>query len=246
MMIEAVKCMIGLAEVEMIKAVVFDLFETLITEWGHEKYTKRKMCADLGVDKDRFDVFWEEKEEDRYIGAIDFEGSILYAGNQLGVEISVDTMAYVLNRRMTTKAACFEHIDPEVFRLLEELRAKGLRTAIVSNCSSEEVQVIRESELFRYFDEVVLSYEVHMKKPDHPIYEVAAKRLGVRPDECFFVGDGGSDELPGAKNAGMTAIQAKWYTNRLPQKRETIGDFPVAEEPSEVIALLNARQTISL
>ncbi len=25
------------------KAVVFDLFETLITEWGHEKYTKRKM-----------------------------------------------------------------------------------------------------------------------------------------------------------------------------------------------------------
>ncbi len=39
------------------KAVVFDLFETLITEWGHEKYTKSKMCADLGVDKDLFAVF---------------------------------------------------------------------------------------------------------------------------------------------------------------------------------------------
>ena len=49
------------------KAVIFDLFETLITEWGHEKYTKRQMCADLGVDKDRFNVFWKEKEEDRYI-----------------------------------------------------------------------------------------------------------------------------------------------------------------------------------
>ncbi len=46
------------------KAVIFDLFETLITEWGHEKYTKRKMCADLGVDKDCFDPFWNEKGEE--------------------------------------------------------------------------------------------------------------------------------------------------------------------------------------
>ena len=38
-----------------------------------------------------------------------------------------------------------------------------------------------------------------------------------------------------AKDAGMKAIQAKWYTNRLPQKRETLGDFRVAEEPLEVV-----------
>ena len=50
------------------KAVIFDLFETLITEWGHEKYTKRKMCEDLGVDKDCFDVFWKEMEESRKHG----------------------------------------------------------------------------------------------------------------------------------------------------------------------------------
>ncbi|MBP5490483.1 MAG: HAD-IA family hydrolase [Lachnospiraceae bacterium] len=221
-----------------IKALLFDLFETLITEWGHEKYTKRKMCADLGVDKEEFDVLWEEKEEERYLGEIDFEGSILYAGSKLGREISAETLAYVLNRRMSAKAACFEHIDPEVFRLLEELRSRGFRTAIVSNCSSEEVKVIRESELFRYFDEVVLSYEVHKKKPDRGIYEEAARRLGVDLADCIFVGDGGSNELQGAENAGMKAIQAKWYTNRLPQKRETIGAYPVAEEPLEVLKLI--------
>ena len=33
----------------MIKAVIFDLFETLITEWGHEKYTKRKIIGALGI-----------------------------------------------------------------------------------------------------------------------------------------------------------------------------------------------------
>ena len=57
------------------KAVIFDLFETVITEWGHKKYTKREMCADLGVDKDAFDPYWEEEEEDRYIGKISFEDS---------------------------------------------------------------------------------------------------------------------------------------------------------------------------
>lgn len=67
----------------------------------------------------------------------------------------------------------------------------GLKTAIVSNCSSEEVNLLRESEIYKYFDEVILSYEVHMKKPDACIYEEAAKRLDVTSRECIFVGDGG-------------------------------------------------------
>ena len=220
------------------KAVVFDLFETLITEWGHEKYTKRQMCADLGVDKDRFNVFWKEKEEERYLGKIDFEGSVLYAGSKLGKEIDSDTLTYVINKRTKAKTSCFENIDPDVLHMLETIKKLGLRTAIVSNCSPEEVKGLRESELYRYFDEVVLSYEVHMKKPDRSIYETAASRLGVEPKDCIFVGDGGSNELQGAKEAGMRAIQAKWYTNRLSQKRETVGDFRVAEEPLEVVALL--------
>ena len=74
-----------------------------------------------------------------------------------------------------------------------------------------------------------------MKKPDSCIYEEAARRLGVTPSECLFVGDGGSDELPGAKAAGMTAIQAKWYTNQMPYKRENIAGFLIAEEPLGVM-----------
>ena len=36
------------------KAVIFDMFETLITEWGHEKYTKNKICSDLGIEREKF------------------------------------------------------------------------------------------------------------------------------------------------------------------------------------------------
>lgn len=99
------------------------------------------------------------------------------------------------------------------------------------------LKVLKESELYKYFDEVVLSYEVHMKKPDSCIYEETSKRLGVDLIECVFVGDG-SNELLGAKEVGMKAIQAKWYTNQHPRKRENINGFLVAEEPLDIIKYL--------
>lgn len=80
-----------------------------------------------------------------------------------------------------------------------------------------------------------MSYEVHMKKPDSCIYAEAAKRLGVDLRECIFVGDGGSNELIGAKNVGMRAIQAKWYTKQHPKKRDSINGFLVAEEPLDIM-----------
>lgn len=220
------------------KAVIFDLFETLITEWGHEKYTKKMLCADLGVDKAAFDVYWKEKSGDQYIGKIRYEEIIEYVCEQLGRPIDEETMARIMDRRIKTKAACFDHVLPEVYELLRDLRSKGLKLAILSNCSSEEVMVLRDSALCEYFDEIILSYEAGMKKPDPGIYEEAVRRLGVRSCECLFVGDGGSNELEGAKKAGMTPVQAKWYTNRYPEKRETIGDFSAAEEPIEVLELM--------
>ena len=117
----------------------------------------------------------------------------------------------------------------------------GLKTAIVSNCSSEEVEVLRDSKLCDYFDEIILSYEVHMKKPDVCIYEEAARRLGVLTEECLFVGDGGSNELFGAKDACMKPVQAKWYTNKYPKKRENIGNFLRAEEPMDIMNIILKR-----
>lgn len=63
--------------------------------------------------------------------------------------------------------------------------------AIVSNCSSEEVTVIKQSRIYGYFDQVILSYEAKVAKPDIRIYKAAADLLDVVPEECLFVGDGG-------------------------------------------------------
>lgn len=217
------------------KVVIFDLFETLITEWGHKKYTKNEMCADLGIEREMFDIYWDEKGDDRYLGEISFEDSILYVCEKVEKSIDTSVIANIIDKRIRTKSVCFEYVNPDVFQLLKNLKAMGLQTAIISNCSSEEVNVLKESEIYKYFDEIILSYEVHMKKPDSCIYEEAAKRLGVSLSECVFVGDGGSNELVGARAVGMKAIQAKWYTNQHPRKRDNIGGFLTAEEPLDVM-----------
>ncbi len=217
------------------KAVIFDLYETLITEWGHKKYTKSEMSADLGIDPKEFDVYWEEKEQERYLGEINFEDSILHVCKKCGKSIDDLLLSSIVDKRINTKSACFDYVNPDVFQLLKNLKSQGLKTAIVSNCSLDEVKGLKESEIYKYFDEVILSYEVHMKKPDPCIYEEAARRLGAAVNECLFVGDGGSNELAGAKAVGMKAIQAKWYTNQQPYKRENIDGFSVAEEPLDII-----------
>ena len=77
-----------------------------------------------------------------------------------------------------------------------------------------------------------------MQKPEIRIYQEAANLLGVAKSECIFVGDGGSHELEGAKMAGMEAVQAKWYTNQLPYKRDSMPGFIIAEEPLNVMRMI--------
>ena len=147
------------------KAVIFDLFETLITEWGHKKYTKNEMCADLGLERGRFDAYWDEKEAERYIGEISFPESILYVCGKCGKPVDDSTLSLIIRKRTETKSLCFEHVHPDVYGLLDRLKAAGYKLAIVSNCSSEEVTVIRQSRIYGYFHQVILSYEAKLRKP---------------------------------------------------------------------------------
>lgn len=78
----------------------------------------------------------------------------------------------------------------EAFQLAARLRRQGRRVGMLSNAVPEIVARIRQDwDLDRYFDDVVLSYEVGLVKPDPKIYRVALERLGVAPDVTLFADD---------------------------------------------------------
>jgi putative hydrolase of the HAD superfamily len=108
-------------------------------------------------------------------------------------------------------------------------------SSFVSNCFSEEAEVIRESVLFPYFDAVCLSYEEGVMKPDIEIYHRCVSKLGVRLEECMYVGDGGSHELEIARALNMIPVQAVWYLKDVanhPRKR--MPEFMQLETPMQV------------
>lgn len=93
--------------------------------------------------------------------------------------------------------------------MLEELKEKGILIGLISNCYSEESEVIRKSVLFPYFDAAFLSCEQGVKKPDEEIFYRCMRNLAVKAEECLYVGDGGSQELEAAGRLGMKAVQAE-------------------------------------
>jgi len=220
------------------KAVIFDLFETLVTEWGHEKYTKRKMCEDLGVNFAEFAPLWEELHDKQYRGYITFKESLQFVCSRLGVTLTNDTIKKVTARRISTKAACFESPRQDVLSMLGELKNRGFRLAILSNCSEEEVTTIRESSIAPYFDAIVLSYDTGLCKPESDIYQLAADRIGVDISECIFVGDVGSRELYGASEIGIPAYRAMWYISEIPTEIEDMPEFEKLCTPNDVLSIV--------
>ena len=98
------------------------------------------------------------------------------------------------------------HVFPEVGEILAQLRARGLRLAVVSNWDSRLPGLLGRLELAPYFDAVLASALEGVEKPSAEIFRRAAARLGVRPERCVHVGDSPLDDYRGAESAGMRAV----------------------------------------
>lgn len=91
--------------------------------------------------------------------------------------------------------------------VLETLRAKGYKLAIISNLIGEdEIPMwLEEDGLKQYFDGVILSSVCHIRKPDPAIYQMACDELGLKPEECVSIADNLARDITGAKAAGVGA-----------------------------------------
>jgi FMN phosphatase YigB (HAD superfamily) len=81
------------------------------------------------------------------------------------------------------------------------------RMLVLSNTNAIHFEMVRENyPLLRYFDDLILSYEVKAMKPAPAIYQAAIARAGCRPSECFY-----TDDIPAyaeaAREHGIDAVQ---------------------------------------
>ncbi len=96
---------------------------------------------------------------------------------------------------------------------LRRLKRAGLRLGIVSDSDGTrgvKRRRIRKLPFYSLFETAVVAGEDTPKvKPSQLPFELVAKRLGLPPRECAYVGDNPSTDIQGAKAAGMTTVLIK-------------------------------------
>ena len=228
----------------MLKAVIFDMYETLITHFASPLYFGSQIAEDAGIGIQDFREYWDPTGDARTTGKMTLEEALTIAFKGNGC-YSDELLDRVVKKRIATKKECFNHLHKEIIPMLQGLKEAGFKIGLITNCFSEEVNVIKDSVLYRYFDAAMFSYEQGVKKPDPEIFKRCFKALGVKPEECVYVGDGGANELERSRELGMNTYQATWYFTENafpPTGRNDV--FPALSHPLELLECLVGENNI--
>ena len=219
----------------MKKAVIFDMYETLITLWNSKPYMGRELSEDIGISESKFREIWDLTEDERTLGSKTLEEvleQVLRVNNRYNVELHQN----LVKKRIASKVEAFEHMHPDIIPMLQGLKDKNIKIGLITNCFNEERDAIRNSILFQYFDVVCMSCELGIKKPDQRIFELCIEQLEISPKDCLYCGDGGSKELEVAQRMNMFPVQALWYLKE--NSRQPVGrlsEFIGVQNPMEIL-----------
>ncbi|MEE1167015.1 MAG: HAD family hydrolase [Treponema sp.] len=200
----------------MKKAVCFDLFWTLISPVFQESDTEFQAVE---LSRNDFESVFEESVfcRRRNVGEFETKRAIVDEYEKLCglhfTDVQKDNVVRCRSRRMEL---CQTNIDPKAILMLKKLKKMGFVISLISNADNFDYENWDKSPLKDYFDYVTFSGIVKSVKPDETIYLAALKKMGLDASDCLFVGDGGHDELLGAKKLGFTTV----FTECLLKKDE--------------------------
>lgn len=186
--------------------IVFDLFHTLTdveSKWSAIPTTSEL----LGVSS----VAWNDQlllhSKDRLTGKVRDPFLIIKGmAHAINDAIPDEKITEVVAKRTQRFQHTLSAIPEGNLRTLEALKSSNKTLALLSNADIMERNAWDNSPLRHYFDVVIFSCDVGYAKPDAEIYELCLTSLNKTGRECVFVGDGGSNELVGARRAGMSTI----------------------------------------
>ena len=219
------------------RAVIFDLFYTIMgADRTAMRGKARAVVEAAGIAPEDWQRAWGAGRDDADRGVIpSLLGRVRGALADVGYEDANGWLADELTGLLLAGYAPTLYADSR--GALAEARERGYRLGLVSNLSCANTHWLREFELDRCFDALVLSCEVGMVKPEEGIYLLAAERLGVKPEGCVFV----DDMLPylaGAKQAGMTAVRIDRRDSSQPPQGSG------AEDCAADLCIANLRQLL--
>jgi putative hydrolase of the HAD superfamily len=214
-----------------VNAIIFDLFNTLtcpLSDTAGVPYS-----ADiLGVSRSAWATALTQLSGPRLTGELKSGPDIVrHMATALKVAAREDTLLSAAAAHERLFAEILTSVPEKNVALLRSLRAEGFRLAVLSNCDACELTAWKACPLHGLFDVELFSCQVGLVKPQPEFYVECLRQLGVEAKSCLFVGDGGHDELAGARAVGMrtvlfSGVIRDTWPERIPELRK-YADFHI-------------------
>jgi len=215
-------------DLQCIKAVTFDLWETLLFEKnGASAQRTTARCKNLtnafnkfGLDVSTEQVFSAMNETinsllkvwDNNIDITHAEQLTLIIKNTAGESVK-PKKEWITELSKAYISPIFEvppYLNPDAEKVLHWLSNRNSRIGLICNTGltpgTELRRFLSREGVAGYFDVLIFSDEAKIRKPDPEIFRLAAQKLRARPSEIIHIGDNLKSDVWGAKNAGFRAI----------------------------------------
>ena len=214
------------------KAVVFDAYGTLF-----DVNSAAKRCKDkIGTKWETFANFWRTTQlEYTWLRSLMKRHKNFWDITEHSLDKSMKV--FNINKNMKNELLSLYKIlspYPEVKRVLEDLKNKNFKLAILSNGTLDLLnELVERNKLNNLFDDLFSIEEVKIYKPDPKVYEIPIKKYKIKSDEITFL-SANTWDVSGGGNFGYNSI----WVNRHNSVFDIL-DFQPKNEISNLTQLLD-------
>jgi len=192
---------------EQIKAVLFDLDNTLMDrDWTFRQFAEQlvRECLRVSEPEEQQAIveYMIESDADGYRPKEGFFRELIDKLPWISKPDLTELKAYY-DRNYMSHARIMNHAE----EALKACKALGLKLGIITNGFSHlQHGKIDRLALRGHFDEIIVSGDLGIKKPDERIYRTALERLGTTSEETVIIGDHPVNDIWGAAQVGIRGI----------------------------------------
>lgn len=211
----------------MVRAVIFDLGSTLISNEYNNRWAvlRPRMIAALVTDLHAQGLAFDDSafantytstfndfdsQRQTHFKEVTTEYVLAETFKALGLNPNGLNYGQALAAYFGPSEALWQPM-PQVHETLATLRERGLKLAIISNAAdtANVMRLIDNHNLRSYFDPIVVSASIGVRKPNPRIFEPVLKAWQLPPAEIVMIGDTLGADILGAQNVGLKSI---WVT----------------------------------
>lgn len=200
-----------------IKAIFFDLDDTLINSKKAESDAicefKNAYSKFEKIDNNEFSIMWKKVAMDNYYlynnRMISFDELKIRRMQGLFKAYGTEITAIEAKEKFEKYYEIYEKnwiLFNDTIETLNKLKNKYKLAIITNGNGIQQRKKIKNTDIENYFNEITISEEVGVSKPDKKIFEITYMKMKLQPQECIMVGDMYDMDIEGGLNAGIKSI----------------------------------------